>query len=131
MTFFMLRNKANGLWYRRSNDWVDCWVAQGQASAWTSPQGPNAAKARFVRRRQGNPDDVEIVAFSADSLTQGLAKKVYDVATHLWYTLVLTPGGHPGPAGPAGPGEPAWSMTDGYLQGAIHSLQEIAKQVKT
>lgn len=61
------------------------------------------------------------------SATPALAKQVYDLATSLWSRQVNT-GSHPGPAGPAGSDGPPWSITDGYLQGAIASLQPILER---
>jgi len=60
--------------------------------------------------------------------TEDLAKRAYELATKLWFRLVDTPGGHPGVAGPAGPGGPPWTLTDGYLEGAITALEQVLTQ---
>ena len=62
MKIYMLRNKANSLYYKRSNDWRNCWVPQEDASVWTSPQGPQAAKGKLTRTTRGkSTPDVEIM----------------------------------------------------------------------
>lgn len=63
MRFYMLRNKATGLYYKRSSDWCNCWVPQEEASVWTTPRGPQAAKGNLARREQ--TPDVEIMEYDA------------------------------------------------------------------
>jgi hypothetical protein len=55
-------------------------------------------------------------------------KEIYDAATRYWYEQLppeLTSHGHPGPSGPSGGGE-VWSEEQGYLDGAICALQQVA-----
>jgi hypothetical protein len=69
MKFFMLMNKANGLYYRKNMDCGNCWVPQEDAAVWTSPQGPAAVKGTLTRRARNQrkkPDDVEIMEFVAN-----------------------------------------------------------------
>lgn len=58
MTFYMLRDKKTGLYYKRIHGRSSpCWVAQKEASVWTTPAGPSACLG--VVKRQGF--DTEIV----------------------------------------------------------------------
>jgi len=61
----MLQNKASGLYYKRTSDCFNCWVPQEEASVWTTPRGPQAAKGNLSRKLRGKPPEVEIMEFDA------------------------------------------------------------------
>ena len=58
------------------------------------------------------------------------AERVHDLANKLWYKLVNTPGGHPGPAGSPGDTDTPWSLTRAYLEGAQAALQQVLDRLE-
>jgi len=61
--FYMLRDNATGLYYRRiHNRGGESWVKQKEASVWASPDGPRACLGTITRRNRGKmPAGLEIV----------------------------------------------------------------------
>ncbi len=65
MIFYMLKDKATGLFYKRGPQSLGNWVPQEEASVWTLPSGPSACIGgvkRYARRsrRSVDPEVVEI-----------------------------------------------------------------------
>jgi hypothetical protein len=68
MTFYMLRDKKTGKWYRRGSE-SGSWVDQSNASVWTSPDGPQACKGVITKRNwhRSSVREPEIVAIEVPS----------------------------------------------------------------
>jgi hypothetical protein len=78
LIFYMLRDKATGLYYKRhASSWMASWVPQNKASVWTTAGGPqtclgfitkwNRLKARCAfREKDWKPTEPEIVTIPVD-----------------------------------------------------------------
>jgi hypothetical protein len=58
-----------------------------------------------------------------------IAEHLYDLATRLWYRLVDSAAGPPGPVGPDS--DELWNENRGYLLGAIATLEDILKHMES
>ncbi len=68
--------------------------------------------------------------FESNKRPETIAQRVYNLATTLWYRLIPdTRGGHPGVAGPSSEG--VWTPTQGNLEGAAESLEQVLKHVRS
>jgi len=81
MILYMVRDKKTGLYYKRGSGWKnDNWVAQKEASIWTTPGGPRGALGNITKwneriKRVSTPQQVktrdpEIVTLEAHLLIQ-------------------------------------------------------------
>ena len=67
MTFYMIRDRLTGTWYKRGPAYAKTWVGQENASVWTEMSGPRACLGTITKRNKRGHTlrEPQIVAITA------------------------------------------------------------------